>query len=155
MARLPFCWAPDEGSLQYDVPELKTLALNRIRGGLGKCDIVEESFSIFTSRYAMHIASPNQLLTPGYRYSEIRDLYIGQLAHIWVTDSTEATRVNVEKKIDSYVEGDLQHATEMFSALWKIANKDGNVPAPPSPAPDVSPLSFLSFSRCARVTHCR
>ena len=37
-------------SLQYDVPALKTLALNRIRGELAKCDIVEEAFSRFASR---------------------------------------------------------------------------------------------------------
>jgi len=37
-------------SLQYDVPALKTLALDHIRGELGKCDIVEETFSRFASR---------------------------------------------------------------------------------------------------------
>ena len=36
--------------LQYDVPALKTLALNCIRGELAKCDIVEEAFSKFASR---------------------------------------------------------------------------------------------------------
>ncbi|KAF9777254.1 hypothetical protein BJ322DRAFT_731459 [Thelephora terrestris] len=30
---------------KYDVPALRTLALNQIRGELSKCDIVEESFS--------------------------------------------------------------------------------------------------------------
>ena len=42
--------ASDNASLQYDVPELKTLALNKIRDELSKCDIVEESFSRFTSK---------------------------------------------------------------------------------------------------------
>ena len=37
-------------SLQYDVPALKALALNHIRSGLEKCDIVEESFSRFASQ---------------------------------------------------------------------------------------------------------
>ena len=41
--------ASDDGPLQYDVPELRTLALNHIRGELAKCDIVEESFSRFAS----------------------------------------------------------------------------------------------------------
>jgi hypothetical protein len=36
--------------LQYDVPALKSLALDAIRGGLAKCDIVEEAFSIFASQ---------------------------------------------------------------------------------------------------------
>jgi len=35
---------------QYDVPALKTLALNHIRNGLAKCDVVEESFGEFASR---------------------------------------------------------------------------------------------------------
>jgi len=37
-------------SSQYDVPALKTLALNHIRGELTKCDIVEEAFGRFTSQ---------------------------------------------------------------------------------------------------------
>ena len=40
----------DRIPLQYDVPALKNLALNRIRGELTKCDIVEESFSRFASK---------------------------------------------------------------------------------------------------------
>jgi len=37
-------------SPQYDVPALKTLALNHIRGELTKCDIVEQTFCRFTSQ---------------------------------------------------------------------------------------------------------
>ena len=40
----------DTFSPQYNVPVLKALALNRIRGELEKCDIVEESFSRFASQ---------------------------------------------------------------------------------------------------------
>ena len=40
----------DDAPLQYDVPALKTLALNRIRSELGNCDIVEEAFSKFASQ---------------------------------------------------------------------------------------------------------
>ena len=40
----------DRPLLQYDVPALKTLALDHIRGELAKCDIVEEEFSKFASR---------------------------------------------------------------------------------------------------------
>ena len=35
---------------QYDVPALKTLALNYIRDQLTQCDIVEETFGRFASR---------------------------------------------------------------------------------------------------------
>ena len=40
----------DKPPLQYDVPALKILALNHIRGELSKCDIVEEAFSRFAFR---------------------------------------------------------------------------------------------------------
>ncbi|KAF9641806.1 hypothetical protein BDM02DRAFT_3203210, partial [Thelephora ganbajun] len=74
----------------YDIPALKTLALNHIRGELGECDIVEESSSRFASQY-----------------DEIRSLYIEQLGFVWMEDSTtETTRASVDKKIDSFVEGD-------------------------------------------------
>ena len=36
--------------MQYNIPSLETLALDHIRGELAKCDIVEESFSIFASQ---------------------------------------------------------------------------------------------------------
>ena len=39
--------APYTRSPQYDVPALKILALNHIRGELTKCDIVKEAFSRF------------------------------------------------------------------------------------------------------------
>ena len=37
-------------SPQYDVPALKTLALDHIRGEVGKYDVVEETFSRFASQ---------------------------------------------------------------------------------------------------------
>ena len=87
-----------------------------------------------------HVTNYSRLLIARKRYAEIRNLYVDQLAHVWVGDSADATRVRVEKKIDSFVEGDLEHATEMLSALWKIANKDGNITAPSNPSPVVSSL---------------
>ena len=41
---------PDTFSPQYNIPTLKTLALNHIRNELEKCDIAEESFSKFASQ---------------------------------------------------------------------------------------------------------
>lgn len=58
--------------------------------------------------------------------------------------TTESTRTNVDKKIDSFVEGDLEYATEILSELWEIANKDGEVKAPSSTVPAVSLSVFLS-----------
>ena len=80
------------------------------------------------------------LLIERYRYAEIRSLYVEQLAHAWVGDSPDAIRIKVEEKLDSFAEGDLEHAAEMLSALWKIANKDGEITAPSNFSPDVSPL---------------
>jgi len=104
---------------------LKRLALDHIRCQLGKCDIVEESFGRFASRY-----------------QEIRSLYIQQLAFVWMEDSTtESTRISVNQMIDSFVEGDLDYATEMLSALWEIANKDGDVKAPSNTAPAITKVT--------------
>lgn len=109
---------------KYDVPELKTLSLNCIRSELGKCDIVEEAFGRFASQY-----------------TEIRTIYVSQLAYAWVGDPADATRVKVDKKIDSFAEGDLEHATEMLAALWKIANKDGTIAAPSNVTPAVTQIT--------------
>ena len=74
-----------------------------------------------------------------YRYDEIRSLYIEQLAFVWMERSTtEATCTSVEKKIDSFVEGNLEYALETVSALWEVANKDGDVKDPSTTAPAVS-----------------
>jgi len=59
-------------------------------------------------------------------------------------DSTEATRLSADEKIDSFAEGDLEHATEVLSSLWEIVNKDGDITVPPnSPPSSVSPFQFV------------
>jgi hypothetical protein len=91
-------------------------------------------------------ARPQSLLDyidEGHRYDEIRGLYIDQLAFVWMEDSTtETTRASVDKKIDSFVEGDLEHATEMLSALWEIVNTDGDIKAPSDTSSTVTPVRF-------------
>ena len=64
------------------------------------------------------------------RYDEIRNLYVEQLAYIWLEDSTEAMRTSIDGKIDSFFEGGLEHATETVSALWGMAKRDGNIKSP-------------------------
>ena len=56
--------------------------------------------------------------------------------------TTEATRVSFDKKTDSFAEGDLEHATEVLSALWEVVNSDGEIEAPSSTPSIVSPLEF-------------
>ena len=55
---------------------------------------------------------------------------------------TEATRVGVEEKMISFAKGDLEHAGEILSALWEIANKDGDAELPGGTSPTVSPFRF-------------
>ncbi|KAF9785405.1 hypothetical protein BJ322DRAFT_828370 [Thelephora terrestris] len=110
---------------KYDVPELKALALNHIRHQLTKCDIVEETFSRFASRF-----------------DEVRSLYLEQLALVWMEDSkTEVTRASVDQKIDSFVEGGLEHASETIVALLEIASKDDDIGSPVNTSPDDTPDS--------------
>jgi hypothetical protein len=71
-----------------------------------------------------------------------------------VIDSTEAIRIDVERKIDNFAEGNLDHATETFSALWKIAKKDGNIEAPLTTS-QPSDVGFSSSSWGARVLNLR
>lgn len=52
-------------------------------------------------------------------------------------------RTGVEKKIKSFARGNLEHATDMLSALWEIANSDGDVKAPSGAAPAVSQFFLL------------
>jgi len=91
------------------------------------------------------------MLTGGHRHDEIRNLYIQQLAYIWVEDSTtEATQASVEQKIDSFVEEGLEHATEMLSALWEIVNKDGDIKAPENTPSAVRQFQFCPHPRVVR-----
>ncbi|KAF9642664.1 hypothetical protein BDM02DRAFT_3192855 [Thelephora ganbajun] len=51
-------------------------------------------------------------------YDEIRSLYIEGLAFVWMEDlTTEMICASVDKKIDTFVEGNLEHVVEMVSAL--------------------------------------
>lgn len=80
-------------------------------------------------------------------------MYINQLASVWMEDSTtEATQASVDKKVDSFIEGDLEHATEVFSALWEIVSKDGDIKTPSNTSPAVSLFRFCPLPelyRCA------
>ena len=68
----------------------------------------------------------------------MRCLYTNQLASVWMNDSTRSTRASFDKKIDSFVKGELEYAKEMLSALWEIVNKDGDITAPSYASPAVS-----------------
>ena len=78
-----------------------------------------------------------------YRYEEVRDLFVRQLAFNWVETSTaEATRASVRTKIDSFVEGGLEHAPEVLSALLEIVSKDEDITAPVNTRPFVGSFNI-------------
>ena len=56
--------------------------------------------------------------------------------------TTKTTRSSVKEKIDSFVEGDLERATEVFSELLEIASSDEDITAPANTSPAVSSSQF-------------
>lgn len=74
------------------------------------------------------------------RHDDIRSLYVKQLAYIWVEDPTEVILTRIQEKIDRFVRGDLDHAAETVSALWKVIHEDGEIKAPSGPSSTVGPL---------------
>ena len=64
--------------------------------------------------------------------------------------TTEATQASVEKKIDSFVEEGLEHATEMLSTLWEVVNKEGDIKAPENTSSAVSQFRLCPYPRVVR-----
>ncbi|KAF9646320.1 hypothetical protein BDM02DRAFT_253709 [Thelephora ganbajun] len=94
---------------KYDVPGLKKAAFKSISSGLQKCDIVQEVFSVFTSRY-----------------NEIRTMEVNHLLGVWLSGSEKESKVvreKLEEKIDSYAAGELKHAVDAISSIWEISSK--------------------------------
>ena len=88
------------------------------------------------------------MLTGRSRHEDIRNLYANHLAYTWMEDSTaETTRISVAEKVDSFAEGELEHAKDILSALWEIANKDTDVKPPEGTSSTVSPFQFYSLER--------
>jgi len=55
---------------------------------------------------------------------------------------TGTIRARVNKKIDSFAQGGLNHATGILSALWGIMNGDVEIPPALKTLPAVSPSNF-------------
>ena len=91
------------------------------------------------------------MLTKRRSYDEIKSLCVDQLAADWMENSlTAKTRANVNKKIDSFAEGDHEHTKEILSALWDIVNKDGDITAPSRVSLLVSPFRLFLLPSAAR-----
>ena len=67
-------------------------------------------------------------------------------------DKTETTSNRIDKKIESFVEEGLKHATETLSALWEIANKGGDAKAPEKTLYAVSLFLFSPPPRAIILT---
>ena len=62
--------------------------------------------------------------------------------------TTEATRASIGRKFDSFAKGELDHAIEMLSTLWGIANGNREIKVPLNTSPPVGPgLAFPSIAR--------
>ena len=60
-------------------------------------------------------------------------MYAEYLVFSWTQDSTaETTRADIQEKIRSFAEGDVEHATDMLCLIWEIASKDGDIILPAS-----------------------
>lgn len=112
---------------KYDVPSLKKLAWGAITNGLGRCDIVEEAFSGFASKY-----------------QEVRTTQVNHLASTWFRgDEDVAKRIGekVDKKIDGYVNGEIDHAMETMALLWELSRgKKTASGTPEGTAPRAAPV---------------
>ena len=119
---------------QYDIPELKELALRRIRQDLSTCNITEEVFSEYTSRSVVLLVS---LLifdfSPMDRYPELKELRLRQLARVLLSSEPDRTLVSLKKKIESYTRGELPHAKHVVSGLYKLMENDESIEEPPLP----------------------
>ena len=65
-------------------------------------------------------------LTRVPRYDEIRTLQVNYLLCIWSSGSGEESKrlhKNLDEKIDSYVAGELKHASEAVSSIWTLSRK--------------------------------
>lgn len=105
---------------KYEIPGLKKLALEQIKRDISKCDIVEEAFSKFTSRYP-----------------ELRELELEHLA-LTLTRDSGPTLNALKEKIKAYTSGQLSHAEDILPALYELMRKDKpfeetqtQTPAPP------------------------
>lgn len=86
------------------------------------------------------------MLTERGSYDEIRNMYIDQLVSVWMEGLTADTiRASVRKKIGSFVEGSLEHATGVLLALWEIANNDDDIKAPSKASPSNPEPATPSF----------
>lgn len=101
--------------------------MGSIKNGLVRCDIVEEVFSKFTSKY-----------------DEARVMQINHLVSIPMRSDKNLTKQlcdKVDEKVDVYAAADLEHAAEAVSLLWEVSNNDECQPPEPKGSSKSRPVA--------------
>jgi len=86
---------------KYDIRDLKNIAFKNIRANLACIDIVDESFSRFTSRY-----------------NQIRDAELKMLRSALLSHNSAAVISSLQTKVQSYAGGKTPHCSETFVKLF-------------------------------------
>ena len=76
-------------------------------------------------------------------------MQVNHLLNIWLSGNgkeSRAVRWELERKIDSYAAGELEHAVDAMTFIWDISNKEGPVPSEPTSPPDVPKTSRRSWN---------
>ena len=134
---------------QYDLPKLKDLAFESIRGGVKSCDAVEETFSKFASR----LVCATSLRTVGLstvktRYPEIVDLHVKNLASVLLSSESQEIQGQLDKKLRSFASGEIPHAADAFSALFGILARHRASDVTPK---DIDNANIQTDSKCTWV----
>lgn len=121
-------------SPQYDIPELKELALRQIRQDLSKCDITEEVFSKYTSWSVVLLVSHLAFdFSPMDRYPELKELGLRQLARVLLSSEPDRAMASLRGKVKSYTRGELPHAKHVISGLYRLMESNKSVEESPLP----------------------
>ena len=129
---------------QYDIPELKELALKWIRSTIHSCDIIQELASDFTAmyRFPSSLVSPS-LLSNEIRFPEIREICLQQLANALCASD----RVNTSKNLMSAIQGCIHGNSgsiidpETRGAIFDMLNKGYT---PTNRLPYATPVSNMA-----------
>jgi len=85
------------------------------------CDAVEETFSKFTSRLVCSTSLPTiDISAPHTRYPVMIDLHAGDLAFALLSPNSQDIEGRLNEKLRSFVDGEIPHAADAFSALLGI-----------------------------------
>ena len=82
-------------------------------------------------------------------YEDVRTMLVNHLQSVSSRangDSAKDLWGKIDEKIDCYANGDLDHAVDTITLLWRISKSDGQSPPTPSPQEaNVSSLTSLSY----------